>query len=95
MKRQIVMALTMVFIMLVAGTTFLFVATTPAAALVGALRPGIGVGLPGSGIGVLPGVGAGLPGVGLGGIGGPYSGIGLRPGIGVGGIGIGLRPGIG
>jgi hypothetical protein len=46
MKRQIVIALTLVSIMLLVGTAFLFVATTPAAAYLGPLRPGIGVGPP-------------------------------------------------
>jgi hypothetical protein len=71
MKRQIVIALAIVSIMLLVGTTYLFVATTPATALVGPLRPGIGVGVApgvgtvGSGVGVRPGIGAGAPGAGL------------------------------
>jgi hypothetical protein len=64
MKKQTVIAMAIVFIILFVGTTFLFVATTPAAALVGALRPGIGVGMPGSGVGVRPGIGVGAPGLG-------------------------------
>jgi hypothetical protein len=61
MKRQIVIALAVVFIILFVGTTFLYVATTPAAAYVGPVRPGIGVGI---GVGVRPGIGVGAPGYG-------------------------------
>ncbi len=64
MKKQMVIALAVVFVILFVGTTFLYVATTPAAAYLGTLRPGIGVGMPGSGIGFRPGIGVGAPGLG-------------------------------
>ena len=55
-------------------------------------NPG-GLGGPWSGLGVRPGLGFGAPGIGVGGggggLGGPASGIGVRPGLGAGGLGRG------
>ena len=58
MKRQVVIAIAIIFVMCILGTTF-------AEARVGVGRPGVGVGGVGSGAGVLPGVGWGAPGLGL------------------------------
>ncbi len=90
MKRQIVIALAIVFIMLFVGTTFAEARGGiggPASGV--GVRPGIGVGS----VGVRPGVGAG--GVVGGGIGGAASGVGVRPGIGAGAPGAGMHRGLG
>jgi len=54
------------------------------------IRPGLGLGRPGSGFGLSPGIGFGRPGLGLG---RPGSGFGFSPGVGFGRPGFGLgRP---
>ncbi len=88
MKRQIVIALVIMFVICIIGTTF-------AEARVGVYRPGVGVGPVGSGIGYRPGLGPGAIGPGLG-----RPGPGVRPGVGIPGVGVGapgpgVRPGIG
>jgi hypothetical protein len=90
MKRQIVIALAIMFVVCFLGTTF-------AEARVGVGRPGVGVGMVGSGAGFRPGIGWGAAGVGLTGpgLGTVGSGLGVRPGIGWGAPGVGLFRGPG